>query len=229
VKSLASSSTGIQTEAISYFVELESNNNREWWTQNKDRYQRTVRQPFETMLNDLGPTFGPWRIYRPHRDTRFAHNKEPYKNFIGAVAQQSSGNGVFIQISSKGLLIGSGYPMMATDQLTTFRAAIADDITGADFIDRLRDVNAVGLPVTGGRYEPLKRNPKGYPAGHPREEVLRWKGVEIPQRLGTPRWLATAQAPRKILEALNKGKPVTDWLDTHVGPSSLTPEEIWGR
>jgi uncharacterized protein (TIGR02453 family) len=220
---------GIQTEAIAFFAELEANNNRDWWTLNKDRYQHVVREPFETLLTALGPAFGTWRIYRPHRDTRFAHNKEPYKNFIGAVAQHDSGNGVFIQISSKGLLVGTGYPMMATDQLATFRAAVADNITGADFIKRKEKVAGTGLIVTGGRYEPLKRNPKGYPAGHPREEVLRWKGVEIPQRLGTPRWLATSQAPNKILELLGKGKPVTDWLDTHVGPSSLSPEEIWGR
>jgi uncharacterized protein (TIGR02453 family) len=222
-------SFGIPAEALAFFAELEQNNNRDWWTRNKGRYHLVVRQPFENLLTDLGTTFGDWRIYRPHRDTRFAHNKEPYKNFIGAVAQQTSGNGVFVQISSKGLLLGTGYPMMAKDQLTTFREAIADDATGTDFVNRMRKVNRAGTLVTGGRYEPLKRNPKGYPPGHPRDGLLRWKGVEIGQRLETPQWLAKAHAPKKIHEAIDKGRPITDWLDTLVGPSSLSPEEIWGR
>jgi uncharacterized protein (TIGR02453 family) len=221
--------SGIPKSAIEFFTELEDNNNKTWWAANKERYLRDVRGPFETVLGDLGDQYQPWRIYRPHRDTRFATDKTPYKNFIGAVSQLALGNGCFVQISSRGLLLGSGYPMMAPDQLATFRRAIADESTGARFVKLLIESEKAGLHITGGRYEPLKRNPKGYEPDHPRGTWLRWKGVEIPQRLGAPAWLSSKNAADKIRLLLQEGDSVTSWLDAHVGPSLLTPEEIWSR
>jgi uncharacterized protein (TIGR02453 family) len=221
---------GIPPSAIEFFTELtandQSNNNKVWWAENKHRYEANVRNPFLALLSELGPGYEPWRVYRPHRDTRFATDKAPYKDFIGAVSQLPTGNGIFVQISARGLLLGTGYPMMAPDQLQTFRAAIDDETTGSTFVDLL---SAIDIVATAGRYEPLKRNPKGFPSDHPRGTWLRWKGVEIAQRVGTPSWLDTAEASAAIRQLLRNGEPITNWLDSHVGPSALTPEEIWGR
>jgi uncharacterized protein (TIGR02453 family) len=221
-------SKGIPKTAFTFFAELEANNNKDWWAENKDRYRTQVKIPFEEVLGELGPEFE-WRMYRPHRDSRFAADKAPYKDFIGAVTQVASGNGFFVQISSRGLLVGSGYPMMAPDQLATFRHALNDETSGHLFAQHLQKAEQLGLRITGGRYEPLKRNPKGYPPDHPRGTWLRWKGVEIPQRVGTPAWLSSNQAAEKIGTLLRAGEDLIAWLDANVGPSSLTPEEIWGR
>jgi uncharacterized protein (TIGR02453 family) len=223
------SSRGITTSARDFFVELEANNNKAWWAEHKSTYEDAVKRPFLELLTDLGAEYGPWRVYRPHRDTRFAADKAPYKTFIGAVTQLPSGNGFFIQISSKGLLLGSGYPMMAPDQLQKFRTAVAAQSTGSAFVELLAAEGTAGVRIFGGRYEPLKRNPKGFAAEHPRGEWLRWKGVEISQRLGWPTWLSTARAGAELRKLMQAGAPVTSWLDNHVGPSALTPEEIWGR
>jgi uncharacterized protein (TIGR02453 family) len=221
-------SKGIPKTAFTFFAELEANNNKDWWAENKDRYRTQVKIPFEEVLGELGPEFE-WRMYRPHRDSRFAADKAPYKDFIGAVTQVASGNGFFVQISSRGLLVGSGYPMMAPDQLATFRHALNDETSGHLFVKHLQKAEQLGLRITGGRYEPLKRNPKGYPPDHPRGTWLRWKGVEIPQRVVTPAWLSSNQAAEKIGTLLRAGEDLIAWLDANVGPSSLTPEEIWGR
>jgi uncharacterized protein (TIGR02453 family) len=220
---------GIPKVAIEFFTELEVNNNKAWWAANKARYLDEVRGPFEMLLHELGEHYQPWRIYRPHRDTRFATDKAPYKDFIGAVTQLASGNGFFVQISSRGLLLGSGYPMMAPDQLVAFRQALNEEAIGTRFVQHLQEAEQRKLPVTGGRYEPLKRNPKGYPSDHPRSTWLRWKGVEIPQRVGAPAWLSSQHAAANIQTLLGAGEGLTTWLDTSVGPSALTPEEIWGR
>jgi uncharacterized protein (TIGR02453 family) len=229
-----SRSKGIPTTAIEFFQELESNNNKLWWADNKSRYESDVRDPFIALLGELGAKYEPWRVYRPHRDTRFAKDKAPYKDFIGAVTQLPSGNGFFVQVSAKGLLLGSGYPMMAPDQLISFRNALDNEKTGAAFAALLNaqqtsTKSSSEVRIFGGRYEPLKRNPKGFAADHPRGEWLRWKGVEVSQRLGSPKWLSTSSAAEKISVLMSNGRAVTDWLDKHVGPSALTPEEIWGR
>lgn len=219
---------GIPHTAVDFFAELEDNNNRDWWTANKADYQTTVRTPFEQLLEQVDETLE-WRIYRPHRDTRFAKDKTPYKTFIGAVTQRPSGNGHFIQISRRGLLIGSGYPMMAKDQLERFRAALDQNGLGNQFLGAVRTTREQQIEVTPGRYPPLTTAPRGYTKDHPRIEWLRAKGVEIPQHLGSPTWLSTPKASAEIRERLMVGHAVVDWLNQHVGASHLTPEEIWGR
>ncbi len=220
-------SGGIPKSAIQFFDELASNNDKVWWAANKDRYATEVRYPFEALLAALGSEYQPWRIYRPHNDTRFAKGKAPYKEFIGAVTQLPSGNGCFVQISAKGLLLGSGYPMMAPDQLMAFRSALDDPAAGKKFVKLLEAARLSDITVTGGRFEPLKRNPKGFAADHPRSEWLRWKGVEIPQRIGSPSWLHGKTAAKQIAELFTYGRDLIKWLDSNVGPSALTAEEIW--
>jgi uncharacterized protein (TIGR02453 family) len=224
----AMSTRGIPLSAVTFFVRLTNDNTKAFWEANKDEYNTIVKPSFENLLAGLGSDFGPWRIYRPHRDTRFAIDKSPYKTFVGAVTQQSGGTGYFVQISAKGLLVGSGYPMMTPDQLERFRAAIDSD-HGDEFVRLVDTQRKLGVEVTGGRYDVLKRVPRGYPSDHPRSEWLRVKGIELPNRAGTPKWFNTNAAPTKTLELLQRGRPINEWLDTHVGPSTMTPEEIWGR
>jgi uncharacterized protein (TIGR02453 family) len=222
---------GIPAAALAFFSDLEANNDRDWWTTNLATYREVVRAPFERLLDDLGPLVGEpleWRIYRPQRDTRFAADKSPYKTFIGAVTQRAGGTGHFVQISRRGLLVGNGYPMLARDQLARFRAAIDDDASGEVFVAAVRRSETAGVAVTSGRWDPLKTAPRGFRRDHPRVEWLRARGVEIPQRVGAPEWLHTAAAEH-VARLLGFGREVTDWLDRHVGPSELTPEEIWAR
>lgn len=223
---------GIPAAALAFFAHLEANNDRDWWTANVATYRELVRAPFEHLLDDLGPLVGEpleWRIYRPQRDTRFAADKSPYKTFIGAVTQRAGGTGHFVQISRRGLLVGNGYPMLARDQLARFRAAIDDAGSGDAFVEAVRRSEAAGVSVTGGRWEPLATAPRGFRRDHPRIEWLRARGVEIPHRVGAPDWLRTDDAAEHVARLLDSGREVTDWLDRHVGPSELTPEEIWSR
>jgi uncharacterized protein (TIGR02453 family) len=220
---------GIPIEAVEFFERLENHNTRDWWELNKAEYGSVVKTPFELLLASLGSKYQPWRIYRPHRDTRFVADKSPYKTFIGAVTQLPGGTGFFVQISAKGLLIGSGYPMMAPDQLARFRAAIDDTRSGAQFVATVAQQRLLGVNITGGRYDPLKRTPRGYSNDHLRADWLRVKGVEIPNRVGVPKWLSTSQATSEVATIMKSGRPVNAWLDRFVGPSGLSPEEIWGR
>ncbi|MGL4340669.1 MAG: TIGR02453 family protein [Rhodoglobus sp.] len=221
--------TGIPLAAAEFFAELEAHNTKTWWSDNKDRYERDVRQPFIGLLDKLDSSYQPWRVYRPHRDTRFAVDKSPYKNFIGAVAQSPKGEGYFLRIDKRGLLIGSGYPMLAPDQLNRLRNSIDDDILGAAFIAAIAAAESAGIRVTGGRHKPLTTAPRGYRRDHPRITWLRAKGVEIPNRVGQPEWLHGTTAPERVATKLRNGAELIEWLNRNVGPSKLSPEEIWGR
>jgi uncharacterized protein (DUF2461 family) len=200
-------------DAASFFTELEQHNERDWWQANRGRYD-AVRAPFTAMIDDLDG-WGAWRVYRPHNDTRFG-NANPYKTFLGAVAERPDGVGAFVQVSARRLLVGTGLPMPARDQLDALRRAIADDEAGPALSAAIEATTATGATVHGGRYPPLTRVPRGFPADQPRGDLLRWKGIEVDVR---PRRVA------EVDEALARGAAVHRWLADHVGPSALTAEQ----
>jgi uncharacterized protein (DUF2461 family) len=216
--------SAIFDEAVRFFSELEGDNSREFWQRERHRYDHIVKPTFLAVLGGIDG-FGPWRVYRPHNDTRFGNAKGPYKTFIGAVAERSDGVGAFVQVSGRGVLAATGVPMPAPDQLAALRAAIADDRTGAEFVAAVDAARGRGATVHGGRWEPLRRPPRGHPADHPRAELLRWKGVEVNQRFVDPPWRTPEAAASEIDAALGAPHELHRWLTRHVGPSALTPEE----
>jgi uncharacterized protein (TIGR02453 family) len=211
-------------DAVTFFRDLEQNNTREFWQRERHRYDASVRLAFVAVTEGL-EAFGKWRIYRPNNDVRFGNAKGPYKTFIGAVAERADGLGAFLQVSAKGVLIGTGIPMPAPDQLGRLRAAIAEDESGTELVAAIEAVARRDVVVHGGRWEPLKRVPAGYGADHPRADLLRWKGVEANSRIGRPRWTKTDQAVEAVNALMTAPAELHSWLGRSVGPSALTPEE----
>jgi uncharacterized protein (TIGR02453 family) len=219
--------SGIDPAAPAFFARLAAENHKDHWHAHLDEYRATVRAPFEALLDDLSGAFGPWRTFRPQRDTRFSRDKSPYKTWISGVTLGQGGTVYSLRLDRHGLRVGSGYPWMAADQLARFRAAIDDDASGEAFLACVAAVEGsgdAGPRVTGGRLERLKTAPRGYPRTHPRVGWLQVKGVEIALALGVPDWLATPDATTEILRRYQLSRPVTDWLDAHVGPTRLPPD-----
>jgi uncharacterized protein (TIGR02453 family) len=210
--------------AAEFFTDLEQHNDRDWWQARRSTHDRVIKPRFLELLGGISG-FGSWRVYRPNNDTRFQSGTGPYKTFIGAVAERPDGVGAFVQIGAQGLLVGTGIPMPAPDQLQRMRSAIADPGAGDAFEAAIARVRAGGGLVSGGRWEPLRRVPRGFPGDHPRAEWLRWKGVEVNHRPGLPAWLSQRHAAGRIDQLIGRGEPLHVWLGRHVGPSALTPEE----
>lgn len=215
---------GFSAAATAFFTEFDADTSRSFWLAHRDRYDRLVRPPFLDLITGIG---GEWRVYRPHNDTRFGRGA-PYKTFIGAVTERPDGIGAFVQVGPRGLLVGTGMPMPARDQLARWRASIGAE-AGAGLPTAVDRVEATRARVHGGRHAPLARVPRGWPGDHPRGQWLRWKGVEVTHRPGTPAWLDTARAPEEVRALIAAGEPVHEWLAANVGPSELTPEERFAR
>ena len=115
--------------------------------------------------------------YRIHRDTRFSKDKSPYKTHVAAVFPRSglgkhAGAGFYVHIAPSELLIGGGLYMPLPADLNAVRRHIAENseaflkIIGSRQFRRL-----FGTP--GG--EQLSRVPRGFPAGHPAADYLKYK------------------------------------------------------
>ena len=212
---------GWPVEAIEFFERLEDDNTKLFWTEQKHVYEQAVRAPMEALLVDLQRRCGEGKIFRPHRDVRFSKDKTPYKTNIAA----SMAKGGYVSLSADGLAGGTGYYMMAKDQLAKFRAAIDDDKTGRRLERTVAELRAAGVEVTA--HETLKTAPRGYPKDHPRIELLRMKGCIAWQQWDVGAWLGTTEPRDRVTGLLDAAKPLVKWLDTNVGPTELV-DERWG-
>jgi len=213
--------TGWPVEAIEFFEQLEDDNTKAFWTDNKQIYEDCVKTPMVELLAELEKRCGEGKVFRPYRDVRFSKNKAPYKTNIAARMEK----GGYVSLSAEGFSTGTGYYMMAKDQLATFRAAIDDDKTGRQLERTIAKVRAAEVEVTS--HDSLKTAPRGYDSDHPRIELLRMKGCVAWRQWDVGAWLDTADAKDRVISVIDTAKPLVKWLDTNVGPSEL-PNDRWG-
>ncbi|MDP9341170.1 MAG: DUF2461 domain-containing protein [Actinomycetota bacterium] len=201
-------------EALEFFEGLETDNSKAYWQRNKSTYEAKVLAPMQELLAELEPEWGEGRIFRPYRDIRFSADKSPYKTNIAAMI----GPG-YVHLNADGLGVGMGMYHMAPDQLERFRAAVADDRSGVELEAIVADVKAAGMDVTA--HETLKTAPKGFPKDHPRVDLLRHKGLIAWREWPAGAWLATRKARDRIVDFLQRSKPLNAWLEARVGESTL--------
>lgn len=94
------------SELFAFLRALKQNNNREWFTENKERYENAVKGPFLDFISDFQPhlaAISPHLVadprpiggsmFRVYRDTRFSKDKTPYKTHASAHFQHESLSG----------------------------------------------------------------------------------------------------------------------------------------
>jgi uncharacterized protein (TIGR02453 family) len=206
--------TGFPLAGLDFYEDLEADNSKAFWTAHKHIYDSAVREPMTALVADLEDDFGPAKMFRPYRDVRFSKNKSPYKNHQGAVAHIASGAGWYVQIGAPGLFVAGGLYSASPEQLSRLRSTIDDEVRGHELERILGTLTAAGYTVGGDR---LKTRPKGYPADHPRIELLRHKSLVVSRDFGAPAWLETPRAGKHIRDSWETMRPVVEWLAAVIG------------
>ncbi len=198
--------------ALAFYEGLEADNSRAYWQDHKDVYERDVKAPMDSLVAELHDEFGPARLFRPYRDTRFSRDKSPYKTAIAAMVGDC-----YVALSANGLLAGAGTYHMAPDQLERYRSAVASERPGRALEGIVSDLAAARLEVAA--MDTLKTAPRGYPKDHERVALLRHKGLVAMRSWPPAAWLATAGAKKRVVEVFRAAAPLLAWLDSYVGPS----------
>src|SRR5258706_9723203 len=84
----------ISPSTMSFLKALKSNNNKEWFDKNKDKYL-AAKENVENLVDGLIKSFSAFDkslaglkakdcVFRIYRDVRFAKDKRPYKTNMGA-------------------------------------------------------------------------------------------------------------------------------------------------
>lgn len=133
---------GFEKASIVFLEQLAANNNREWFKANKARYDEQVLdvalrfiQSMQDPLAEFAPQFTavPQRVggslMRVYRDTRFSHNKLPYKTNIGIQfrhqkAKDVHSPGYYVHIDPERVFLGVGMWRPDADSLRAIRQRI---------------------------------------------------------------------------------------------------------
>ena len=210
---------GIPPSVLDFYARLEADNSKAFWESNKAFYRDEVRTAVQALCDELGE-YGPFHLFRPYNDVRFAKNKPPYKTQQGAYAESEGGAGFYLQITREGLMAASGYYAMMRDQLERFREAVDAPHTGEEIAGI---VGGLSQRYRIGAIDELKTAPRGYPKDHPRIELLRRKGLMMSFDFRAPKWLHSKRAAEKVRVVWQAAAPMNAWLDAHVGPTTMEP------
>jgi uncharacterized protein (TIGR02453 family) len=211
---VATAFRGFPPEALEFLRELEADNDRDWFKANRARYDDHLVAPARALADDLA-AFGRPHFFRPWNDTRF-HPGPPIKEHLGVAIGHEGAGGYYVELSLDGLLVGAGIYSPAPDQLDRLRRGIDGARTAASLKRAIARAEAAGLTLT----EPeLRRGPRGYPADHPRLDLLRRRRMTVFRRRDVGPWLHRRDAGARIRADLEAAKPLVRWLRTHVGPS----------
>lgn len=166
-------------EFFLFFRELSRNNKREWFLENKERYETRVKKPlvdfavaFAPALRKIAPRFvsDAKSVFRIYRDTRFSRDKTPYKTH-GAIhlrhakAKDVHAPGFYLHLEPGNVFAAAGLWRPEPQVAVKVRKAIVKDLAG------WRKA-AKGLSLEGDR---LARPPRGFDADHPAIEHLKLK------------------------------------------------------
>jgi uncharacterized protein (TIGR02453 family) len=211
-----------------FLTELKDNNNRPWFLWNKPRYD-ILRTEFLETLTELireMAKFDPQvaacnpkkAMFRFQRDTRFSHDKTPYKShFSAGIApgdkrrpSAAGGPTYYFHIEANGTLqFGAGEYLPPAPRLKAIREHVVNDATG--FGKMLKNKH---LRETYGDLNPedkLQRPPKGFDPDHPLVEYLKLKSYFV--------WIEVkldVNAPEKLVPQLVQGfkdaTALVNWL-----------------
>lgn len=208
-------------EIFQFLTELRSNNNRNWFTANKSRYDRLLHMfaedvqqlidrmaLFEPALAGLVPKDCIFRIYR---DIRFSPDKTPYKTHFGAYIAAYGGRkseyaGYYLHLEPGGSMLSGGIWCPPPALLKMLRKDIYENVDEIVEIMEKPDFKHVYPEMMG---EALKRMPAGYPTDFPHGELLRRKDFCVVSYkpddfFCSPDWIDRTVADFKLLYPFNR-------------------------
>lgn len=221
---------GFGPHAHDFFVELAAHNAKSWFDEHRQQYQDEIKVPFELLLAELEPTYGPGKVFRINRDTRFSKDKTPYKTAQAAMIPRGAKGTVYLEVSGTGVMAGTGVPHLDAGQLARWREAVAgpagDELEDLiDDLTRRRIVTGTFGPEGVGPEGDLKRVPPPYPKDHPRGDLLRLKRFVAVQTWDRPAWTTSRRALQEVTKAWGHMEPLAEWLATHVGEADPPAED----
>lgn len=219
------------TPALFEFLsDLAGNNNREWFQDNKARYEQDVRDALVQFVSDFGdrlqeisphmvadPRLSGGSIFRIYRDVRFSKDKSPYKTNAGMhfrheVGREVHGPGLYLHLQPGQVFAATGIWRPNSATIGKIRGAIVANPDRWKSIVNEDEFNSM-YSLEG---ESLKRAPKGIDPEHPLIDHLKLKSFAATTSF-TQEEACSPDFMDTYADACKVASPFSEFLTTSVG------------
>jgi uncharacterized protein (TIGR02453 family) len=223
----------LSKDSLLFLEDLKANNNRDWFLENKKRYD-IFKKDYHQLVSDfldamkpLDPALEMLEVknctFRINRDIRFSKDKSPYKDHLGvwlsSGAKGANRSGYYVHIEKGASFIAGGFYCPEAEDLKKVRKEIAffyedleEILNNTDFKKEFGDFDRNEKNL-------LKNPPRGYEKEHPAIELLKLKSFETSQKFDIEE-VTKADFVAKMSKKLILLKPLNEFINR-----ALTSEE----
>lgn len=174
--------THFTPDYLKFFIELASNNNKEWFDKNRDRYKKNVKDPFEKFVEKLVTELKKTEeimgakpadfIFRINKDIRFSKDKTPYKLQMSAAVSKGGKKdmvspGLYVELGPEHVGIYTGIYAPEKDLIDKVRHHIANNAKRFESILKDKNFKATFGEVKGEKAKLLSPDLKAAAATQP--------------------------------------------------------------
>ena len=216
----------ISKDSVQFLDDLKANNNRDWFLDNKKRYEvfkkdyyqfvadfLDAMKPFDPSLEMLEVKNCTFRI---NRDIRFSKDKSPYKDHLGVwISSGVKGmnrSGYYVHIARSGSFIAGGFYCPEAEDLKKVRKEIAFFYDDLEEIIKNKNFQKEFGDFDRNEKSLLKNPPRGYEKDHPAIEFLKLKSFETSQKFDFEEILKE-DFVTKMSKKLLVLKPLNDFIN----------------
>lgn len=178
----------ITNKTFDFLSDLQQNNNRDWFTENKPRYEKSHKEMYSfadsiieklNQFDSISTPSGKKSLFRIYRDVRFSKNKDPYKtNRSGSFVREGAERrgGYYFSVSPSETIIGGGFYQPNKEDLELIRKQIEMDASPLRKVLKSKLFKNTFGELLG---EQLKTAPRGFEKDDPNIDLLRYKNFYV--------------------------------------------------
>ena len=211
-------------ELFQFLNRLKRNNKRAWFQSHQEQWETHVRQPALQFITEFAPflaELSPYLIadarpsrgslFRIYRDTRFSHDKRPYKTHIAMrfshPGKDVHSPGFYLHLEPGGCFAASGLWHPEPPTLLKVRNAI---------ISRPKEWRAVRKLLNWDDASRLRRPPCGFPVDHEFVEDLKLRDMGTAQNF-TDKQVCSPRFMPMFVDSCRRMSPLAEFLSSAVG------------
>lgn len=216
---------GFPKDTLAFLEDLKANNTREWFTANKERYERSFLEPSLALIRQLEKPLAKiapmlrveakkvgGSLMRIYKDTRFSNDKTPYKTNIGIQFRHTAGKdvhapGIYFHVACDECFVGAGIWKPEAEPLKQIRQRIqSNPSTYTRAITNKKFSSLYSLFD-----DRLKSAPRGYAKDDPMIDELRRRSFIGGANL-TPTQIQSKELTDLIVERVRAAKSLMAFL-----------------
>ena len=221
---------GFKQEGLDFLKEIEENNNKVWFENNRYRWEEHVNNVNKAYVEEMGehlialaphikaqPKAG-GSLYKIYRDTRFSKDKTPIKTKSGIIFWQGSGHRMkspafYMQYKCDEFLIATGILRFKEELLKEYREYIKIEKNAKALHEILEDLTAKGISLPEQHY---KRLPAGFDKENPYSYLSKYNGMLVYKRFKPNKTFLSKRIINHNFKFYDATLELFNWIDTFI-------------